>query len=533
MQQEEERERDQEDPNPGPSRSAAGDRKKRKQATHQPGTENKTRKLSQAEKDRIWDNTRRPPRPRSNEGTRTRPVPTFRRSPSGNPEIPVDDGGDEDEDADTPQRPTRVTRSSTMISSGENEIFFKDSQQYLPPNQQQLRDGTEPAEDLTEDDMANQDGMDTASDNGNDPGLSRGAEKSLTVGDMAKLLDSRLEDMAKASQVARMSETLRELSGKVDGNSDDIRKLKSRLEKLERSPANHDVRNHAPPHYPLAARVRTSEQEEARVKEYERARRSLRIWPIAGSQDREIEDSFKSFLAEALLIPSSDFTATGIEQVRRVASPRGALAYDEVLVLFSTPEKRDDFFAKGKLLAPYKDDENKPTAGFRMEVPAYLMSTFRCLRDVGFELRRKHGISFRRYIKYDDENCDLYLEVKLPGRPNWRRISPSVARDMRDLADRDELMNSSSSPGAENVRGPMPRIRGDRRTDRGVENDIEMLAEIRRVAAPAAKKSPTRQKPSSLVDPPMVLTPPRLRTRNGGGKGNDDPGNWKPGRRSR
>lgn len=47
-----------------------------------------------------------------------------------------------------------------------------------------------------------------------------------------------------------------------------------------------------------------------------------------------------------------------------------------------------------------------------------------------------HGNETRRYVKYDDANMSLYLEVRIPGRSNWIKVRPDEARAFREEKDR-------------------------------------------------------------------------------------------------
>lgn len=88
------------------------------------------------------------------------------------------------------------------------------------------------------------------------------------------------------------------------------------------------------------------------------------------------------------------------------------------------------------MLAKYRSDDGKPTAGMRIHLPDYLQSTHKTLIDVGFDLRRKHGNTLRKYVKFDDQIADLYLEVKIPGTFSWLRIDPAQAKQMKEKTNR-------------------------------------------------------------------------------------------------
>ena len=63
-----------------------------------------------------------------------------------------------------------------------------------------------------------------------------------------------------------------------------------------------------------------------------------------------------------------------------------------------------------------------------MDVPPFLLPTFKQLTDHGYDIRRIHGRETKRYVKFDDERLSLILEVRLPSSTKWIRISPEQAR---------------------------------------------------------------------------------------------------------
>ena len=85
---------------------------------------------------------------------------------------------------------------------------------------------------------------------------------------------------------------------------------------------------------------------------------------------------------------------------------------DEIHATFSSQFNRDEFASKGRLLGNDVDGEGKPTAGFHLDVPDYLAADFKAVNDCGFPMRNVHGRETRKYIKYDDENYSLFLELK-------------------------------------------------------------------------------------------------------------------------
>ena len=85
------------------------------------------------------------------------------------------------------------------------------------------------------------------------------------------------------------------------------------------------------------------------------------------------------------------------------------------------------------------DEEKKPLAGIRMDIPDYLGADFRTLQNYGMRMRSIHGPDTRKYIKFDDAGLGLYLELKLPGDATWIKLTPALARELDDHSDRDEI----------------------------------------------------------------------------------------------
>ena len=83
--------------------------------------------------------------------------------------------------------------------------------------------------------------------------------------------------------------------------------------------------------------------------------------------------------------------------------------------MFDEKYTRDRITSYGKNLANYVDAQNNPTAGMRLDYPAFLGGVFRDLEWYGAHLRQKHGNGTRRNIRFDEENSSLYMDVLLPG----------------------------------------------------------------------------------------------------------------------
>ena len=74
-----------------------------------------------------------------------------------------------------------------------------------------------------------------------------------------------------------------------------------------------------------------------------------------------------------------------------------------------------------------------------MQVPGYLSSNFKLLENLGYQMRAMdRGV--RRVIKFDDDNMDLVMDVKIGD--SWKRIKPAEA----NVAKLSRTFTSNSGP---------------------------------------------------------------------------------------
>jgi hypothetical protein len=151
----------------------------------------------------------------------------------------------------------------------------------------------------------------------------------------------------------------------------------------------------------------------------------------------ELWEKVGIFIHETLGIDEEDVRQEQLERVRRVKTGRRNISKDEVSVLFYERGVRDIVAKSAPKLADFFDQEGKPTAGIKLEVPAHLMGDFSILQSHGHDLRTKFGKDFKRHFKFDDARELIYLEVKLPGEDKWNKISAGLARSMKDETDRE------------------------------------------------------------------------------------------------
>ena len=294
-----------------------------------------------------------------------------------------------------------------------------------------------------------------------------------TISDIRDILRTQLEGVARASDITIVSEDLRsigqqvsEVRSQVQTNADDIAQLRGVVEKLqeEATPTrqqrngertssdgglggsesssagslvtldrNRDILGD------FLAGARTLQQENARRAKYEESRRTLRIWPISGHTEAQLQKELDSFLRGALLMTTSEIEALGIDSITRTRTQPGMRVHNEVRVSFHHYGERDLLARKGNLLATYVDEDSKPLEGIRMDIPDYLGADFRTLQNYGIKMRSIHGQDTRKYIKFDEPALGIFLELRLPGDTNWIKITPAAARELDDSSDREEI----------------------------------------------------------------------------------------------
>ena len=226
------------------------------------------------------------------------------------------------------------------------------------------------------------------------------------------------------------------------------------------------------------------DQRAALSPEYLFARRSVRLWPIAGDTDEEIWESVGEFLHETLAIREDDLCQDDIEAIDRVAAGRLALDRKEVLVSFFDKQKRDAVMSNSSNLASKVGRDGKPTAGIRLEIPPELDGTFWLLSRFGTRLRARHGAGKKRHIKFDDFTGSLYSNIKLPGDESWTKITPRMAKEDLEASVQEENSQAKRRMAAKLLPGPSDRL--------GVPlQDARLIAPL-----------PTRLKPPNPAAPP-------------------------------
>ena len=244
-----------------------------------------------------------------------------------------------------------------------------------------------------------------------------------------------------------------EIQHRVSANTNDIARLKSAVDQMSKGDSHRQPSAATSVDSPRAgtrlgmgrqvsgflAGSSCEAQEAIRRAKYEEALRTIRIWPILGDTPERMRSNLEDFLKNALLQTDAEVELLGIERVARIRNQPGQRVHNEIRVQMSRPWARDHIASKGRLLSEYVDQENRPTAGIRMDVPDFLAADFKTLDRYGLRMKNTHGKGTKRYIKYDEPNLGLILELRMPGDFTWLRITPSMAREFVDASDREDI----------------------------------------------------------------------------------------------
>ena len=194
---------------------------------------------------------------------------------------------------------------------------------------------------------------------------------------------------------------------------------------------------------------RTDRQEQ----QFYEHRRSLRLWPVEGADPVA---GFGVFLWEKLKLDEEFCSSIGNVAVRQYRDPRSK-AKNEVIALFENSEVADAIRGSSSNLAGMGF-----RAGIRLHVPGHLMTNFKLLENLGYQMRAVDS-NVRRVIKFDDQNLDMMMDVKMGDR--WRRVRPPEAKAANTFSSSngpeemssgniaDFFANVSRAPGASNATG--------------------------------------------------------------------------------
>ena len=350
-----------------------------------------------------------------------------------------------------------MERTEAKKKRGRTTETTSPAEKISPPNKRntrsasRLRLGQRPltqeittAEEIQNDIIDLSDEPDTEMASANREVIENDAAKVKNISDMAKLFVDKISVLPTKEY---MDQRLGQIDIKVDRNRSEIDRIRERVETLERSDPPRSSRLIVESNAQTSQR--TSAIELARDEEFEKACRSVRLWPISGQTVQQMTQSVEDFLQKALLMDEADLEMVIIEQITRVRSSPRAKQYDEVLVLFRETGVRETILSYARNLNTYIEG-GQPTAGIRMEIPRFLQATYRLLDTYGWEIRQKNGKETRRIIKFDHIERNLYLTYRLPYAEDWLKVTPAMARTHRDRENQKSLLhfsNSLSPPG--------------------------------------------------------------------------------------
>ena len=242
-------------------------------------------------------------------------------------------------------------------------------------------------------------------------------------------------------EIDEMKKTIKEIAERAPP-ADSIKQIRSRLEEMSSRPS-----------------LTMASPELERDNEYMRARKSIRIWLAPAREGQSVIDAARQFMKEKFSIPHSSLEDIVIEQARKVAQRkrrakqgeemRKELVHDEVLVRFSSVNSRDYVMSHASNLGTWVGDDNMPTAGARLEIPAHLLTDFNDLLGYGRMLRIKHGEGFKRQVKFDDKNKALYMDVRLPSAEEWLLVDVEMAQEHRSSTKAMRVRNAREKLGGE------------------------------------------------------------------------------------
>ena len=175
------------------------------------------------------------------------------------------------------------------------------------------------------------------------------------------------------------------------------------------------------------------------LKSYWWARKCDQFFPIEGETDKELWGNLQTFMQRDMRIPASEINEQDIVDVRRMRMRRGKNAKGEVIVVFADVEPRDRATSYARNLASFVGSDRRPTAGVRMEIPAFLKGVHKALLQYGHGMKLKHGVHFKRNIRFEDADHTLVIDVMIPSPDNPKNEWITVSYD-RVLDDRKKKM---------------------------------------------------------------------------------------------
>ena len=257
-----------------------------------------------------------------------------------------------------------------------------------------------------------------------------------------------------------INKTVGDMNSKIAANADSIARIQADVSTLDQriqqsvNAAVHSELSTRPTHdKPFAASHCNNDDD------YWRCRRSVRCWPISGPES-DLWGLTGDFFSKVLGIPAENLPQTAVQSIRRLSAPRSKRPNKishEVLVTFKDIGTRDMVFSYAPNLANHRNCPSPP--GIRLEYPDRLRGQFQTLDRYGMMMKGELGGNFKRSIKFDDERCELRIDVLFPGDVTWTRIPFDVAREEvqkrqenDSTAARTRISSLSSTGSSQDVR---------------------------------------------------------------------------------
>lgn len=269
-------------------------------------------------------------------------------------------------------------------------------------------------------------------------------------------VDKKLDALPTGEQFENMglnikknAEEIATNAAKIASNTDRIEEHEKTIESL-RSAMGKQEQDQIAMNRGIEARIRGAAAEDGHGRhggsrpEYAESRTSLRVWPIEGKSMTEIKSNCEEFFTNALGVDDLE-QEVGQFQARRAQGQKDSTVFSEVIVKFRDPTTRDRIASKGPRLSPFIDEKGRPTCGMRMDVPGFLLPTFRLLRRCGFHMK-KNGEIVKHAVRFDDYEESIFLQVKHDSEGEWINIYPDEAHKHLRSADANRYAELSSRP---------------------------------------------------------------------------------------
>ena len=177
--------------------------------------------------------------------------------------------------------------------------------------------------------------------------------RALTLDDFRKYMETDIKPT-----LSNLKNDVELLADQVSLNKDDISDMRKYIRNLQKRES-----------------VQSSDHEKMR---YDFVRRSLRLWPVKGSDDESLWSNTGIFIHDTMGVPRDKMEEELIAEIRRVRTARNSGARDEVLVIFKEIEARDTVASYARNLGSHMKD-GRATAGMRTEVPNHLRGVYNVL----------------------------------------------------------------------------------------------------------------------------------------------------------